>query len=67
MVGHDDARRLGWLGTGRMGVEMGRRLLSAGCDLAVFNRSMGKAEPLIRLGAKPREPPRNWRPGISSS
>ena len=24
MVGHDDARRLGWLGTGRMGVEMGR-------------------------------------------
>ena len=53
MVGHDDARRLGWLGTGRMGVEMGRRLLSAGCDLAVFNRSMGKAEPLIRLGAKP--------------
>ena len=29
------------------------RLLAAGCDLAVFNRSMGKAEPLIRLGAKP--------------
>ena len=55
MAGHDDARRLGWLGTGRMGVEMGRRLLSAGCDLAVFNRSMGKAEPLIRLGAKPAQ------------
>src|SRR6266851_7851051 len=36
-----------------MGLEMGRRLLSAGCDLAVFNRSMEKAEPLIRLGAKP--------------
>jgi 3-hydroxyisobutyrate dehydrogenase len=53
MARHDDARRLGWLGTGRMGVEMGRRLLSAGCDLAVFNRSMSKAEPLIRLGAKP--------------
>jgi len=53
MVGHDGAHRLGWLGTGRMGVEMGRRLLSAGCDLAVFNRSMAKAEPLIRLGAKP--------------
>jgi 3-hydroxyisobutyrate dehydrogenase-like beta-hydroxyacid dehydrogenase/ABC-type branched-subunit amino acid transport system substrate-binding protein len=53
MVGDDDARRLGWLGTGRMGVEMGRRLLSAGCDLAVFNRSMSKAEPLIQLGAKP--------------
>src|SRR2546421_12399538 len=53
MAARDHAHRLGWLGTGRMGVEMGRRLLSAGCDLAVFNRSMSKAEPLIRLGAKP--------------
>src|SRR5579863_4892247 len=53
MVGHEDARRLGWLGTGRMGVEMGRRLLAAGCDLAVYNRSPAKAEPLVRLGAKP--------------
>src|SRR6266436_5106781 len=53
MVGPDGPRRLGWLGTGRMGVEMGRRLLLAGCDLAVFNRSMAKAEPLVRLGAKP--------------
>ena len=53
MTGRDAARRLGWLGTGRMGAEMARRLLAAGCDLAVFNRSMGKAEPLIRLGAKP--------------
>ncbi len=55
MAGHEDTHRLGWLGTGRMGVEMGRRLLSAGCDLAVFNRSMSKAEPLIRLGAKPAQ------------
>ena len=53
MAGRDDTHRLGWLGVGRMGMEMGRRLLDAGCDLAVFNRSMGKAEPLIRLGAKP--------------
>jgi 3-hydroxyisobutyrate dehydrogenase len=53
MAARDHAHRLGWLGTGRMGVEMGRRLLSAGCDLAVFNRSMNKAEPLTRLGAKP--------------
>ena len=53
MAGRDDTHRLGWLGIGRMGVEMGRRLLGAGCDLAVFNRSMGKAEPLIQLGAKP--------------
>jgi 3-hydroxyisobutyrate dehydrogenase len=36
-----------------MGVEMARRLLAAGCDLTVYNRSPGKAEPLIRLGARP--------------
>jgi 3-hydroxyisobutyrate dehydrogenase len=53
MAGHEDAHRLGWLGTGRMGVEMARRLLAAGCDLAVYNRSPAKAEPLVRLGAKP--------------
>jgi 3-hydroxyisobutyrate dehydrogenase-like beta-hydroxyacid dehydrogenase len=52
-AGNDNARRLGWLGTGRMGVEMARRLLMAGCDLAVFNRSIEKTEPLVRLGAKP--------------
>jgi len=53
MVGQEDAGRLGWLGTGRMGTEMARRLLAAGCDLAVYNRSPAKAEPLVRLGAKP--------------
>jgi 3-hydroxyisobutyrate dehydrogenase len=53
MGGHENAHRLGWLGTGRMGVEMARRLLEAGCDLAVHNRSPAKAEPLVRLGAKP--------------
>jgi len=52
MVGHENTHRLGWLGTGRMGVEMARRLLAAGCDLAVYNRSAAKAEPLVRLGAK---------------
>jgi 3-hydroxyisobutyrate dehydrogenase len=53
MVGHEDSRRLGWLGTGRMGLEMARRLLVGGCDLAVYNRSPARAEPLVRLGAKP--------------
>ena len=53
MAGHEDQRRLGWLGTGRMGAEMARRLLLTGCDVAVYNRSQEKAEPLIRLGAKP--------------
>jgi 3-hydroxyisobutyrate dehydrogenase len=53
MVGPEDTHRLGWLGTGRMGAEMARRLLMAGCDLAVYNRTSARVEPLIRLGAKP--------------
>ncbi len=44
--------RLGWLGTGRMGFELTRRLLAAGCDVTVYNRTRAKAEPLADLGAK---------------
>ena len=47
-----DGGRIGWLGTGRMGAEMVRRLLLAGCDVTVYNRTAAKAEPLIRQGAK---------------
>ncbi len=42
---------LGWLGTGRMGSVMAKRLLVAGHDLIVWNRTRAKAEPLGRLGA----------------
>jgi 3-hydroxyisobutyrate dehydrogenase len=44
--------RLGWLGTGRMGLELASRLLAAGCDVTVYNRTRAKAEPLAALGAK---------------
>jgi 3-hydroxyisobutyrate dehydrogenase len=43
--------RLGWVGTGRMGFSLAKRLLEAGCDLAVYNRTRSKAEPLAELGA----------------
>ncbi len=52
MAGQGDELRLGWLGTGRMGVELVQRLLTAGCDVAVYNRTAAKAEPLAELGAK---------------
>ncbi len=41
----------GWIGTGRMGSAMARRLLEAGMDLAVYNRTPEKAEMLVMLGA----------------
>jgi 3-hydroxyisobutyrate dehydrogenase len=44
--------KLGWIGTGRMGAALAGRLLDRGCDLAVFNRTRAKAEPLGARGAK---------------
>jgi len=44
--------RLGWIGIGRMGFAMAERLARGGCDLAVYNRTREKAEPLAALGAR---------------
>ncbi|MGI9647516.1 MAG: NAD(P)-dependent oxidoreductase, partial [Acidimicrobiia bacterium] len=44
-------RRIGWAGTGRMGYALVERLLAAGCDVSVYNRTRSKAEPLAALGA----------------
>jgi len=42
---------LGWIGTGRMGFAMAKRLLEAGCDVTAYNRTRAKAEPLESYGA----------------
>lgn len=47
------AQTVGWVGTGRMGAAMVRRLLAGGCDVAAFNRTPQKLEPLVAAGAKP--------------
>jgi 3-hydroxyisobutyrate dehydrogenase len=51
---HDSLKShtIGWIGTGRMGFAMARRLLAAGCDVAVYNRTRSKAQHLAGLGAK---------------
>jgi 3-hydroxyisobutyrate dehydrogenase len=43
--------RLGYLGLGMMGSPMARRLLDAGFRVTVWNRSEGKAVPLVKAGA----------------
>jgi 3-hydroxyisobutyrate dehydrogenase len=45
-------RKLGWIGTGRMGSALAKRLLDRGCDLTVYNRTRAKAEPLAAIGAR---------------
>lgn len=46
-----DLPTIGWIGTGRMGYAMVYRLLSAGLEVSVYNRTRSKAEPLAAYGA----------------
>lgn len=41
---------VGWIGTGRMGFAMARRLAVAGIPLTAWNRTRSKAEPLSGVG-----------------
>ena len=46
-----DETRIGWIGAGRMGSALVTRLLGAGFDVAVYNRTRAKAEALVEHGA----------------
>src|SRR5215469_5466141 len=43
--------KIGFLGLGKMGAPMAQRLIAAGHELSVWNRSEGRTEPLAREGA----------------
>ena len=45
-----DKMRIGWIGTGVMGLSMAGHLQSAGYPLTVYNRTRAKAEPLLAKG-----------------
>jgi 3-hydroxyisobutyrate dehydrogenase len=47
-----NTQKIGWIGAGRMGLPMAERLLKAGHDVSVWNRTHAKAEPLIKIGGK---------------
>ena len=58
MAGQDlSQHKIGWIGTGRMGFAMAQRLLKNGADVAVWNRTKSKAEPLADDGATVVEGP----------
>lgn len=50
--------RIGWIGTGVMGVSMCGHLMAAGHPATVFNRTRAKAQPLLDKGAQWAESPR---------
>lgn len=47
----DTKPTVGWIGAGRMGFQLAKRLLDAGYPVAVYNRTRAKAEPLVEFGA----------------
>ena len=44
--------KIGWIGTGVMGLSMCKHLLKANYNLSVFNRSPEMAKALLELGAQ---------------
>ncbi|MBI3436189.1 MAG: NAD(P)-dependent oxidoreductase [Proteobacteria bacterium] len=52
-----NTQKIGWIGMGRMGYPMAERLLKAGHDVAIWNRTRAKAEPLAAVGGKIVERP----------
>lgn len=53
------AEKLGYLGLGLMGTPMTRRLLEAGYEVTVWNRSESKVAPLLKAGARHAATPRD--------
>ena len=45
-------QKIGWIGMGRMGYPMAERLIKAGYDVSIWNRTRSKAEPLAAKGGK---------------
>jgi 3-hydroxyisobutyrate dehydrogenase len=53
------AEKLGYIGLGLMGAPMTRRLLAAGYEVAIWNRSSAKATALVDAGARRANSPRD--------
>jgi 3-hydroxyisobutyrate dehydrogenase len=51
-------RNVAFIGLGRMGSAMASRLLATGHTVTVYNRTPGKAEPLVTAGARRASTPR---------
>jgi 3-hydroxyisobutyrate dehydrogenase-like beta-hydroxyacid dehydrogenase len=56
--------KIAFLGLGQMGTPMGTRLLVAGHDLVVWNRTQGRATPLVERGASLASSPSEAAAGV---
>jgi 3-hydroxyisobutyrate dehydrogenase len=57
-----DKKKIGWIGMGRMGYPMAERLLKAGYDVSIWNRTRAKAEPLAGKGGTILDKPADLAP-----
>ena len=48
----ESKQKIGWIGMGRMGSAMAERLIKAGHDVSIWNRTRSKAEPLAKVGGR---------------
>lgn len=58
--------KIGFLGVGRMGFGMAARLIAAGHEVTVFNRSPDRAAELVSAGAVPARTPREAAQGAEA-
>src|SRR6202161_4592609 len=47
-----NTQKIGWIGMGRMGFPMAERLIKAGHDVSIWNRTKAQAETLAKNGRK---------------
>ena len=52
-----DKQRIGFIGLGNMGLGMASRLAESGYEIAVYNRTRSKADPVAELGARVADSP----------
>ena len=52
-----DKQRIGFIGLGNMGLGMACRLAESGYEIAVYNRTRSKADPVAELGARVADSP----------
>src|SRR5947199_9502745 len=52
MASHNDKMKVGFIGLGHMGAGMAGRLLQAGHEVTVYNRTPSKAQELVDRGAR---------------
>ncbi len=57
-IAHPEKTRIGWIGTGVMGRWMCQHAMAKGYSATVYNRSKDKLQPLLELGAKAANTPK---------